>query len=204
MDEMRSNEQLTFLQRLRRQVSAVHSDQQLSTEQMRRYIDYARRYVHPKLSRPAAKVLQKHYLEMRAARGGKDALPVTTRHLESLIRLAQARARVDLREEVTENDATDVVALLQECLLDGITDELGRIDSSRRGGLSLAKQMKALVAVLQKEAKQRGNAIFHRSEMQELAGRLGLDKDLDSLIESMRTECYLLLKGPKQYQLQTV
>ena len=38
---------------------------------------------------------------------------MTTRQLESLIRLAEARARMDLREEVTEADAQDAVAVVR-------------------------------------------------------------------------------------------
>ena len=72
----------------------------LSVELMRRYIEYAKRYVEPTLSPGAAKVLQRLYLTMRAQASSGQSIPVTTRHLESLIRLAQARARVDLREEV--------------------------------------------------------------------------------------------------------
>lgn len=201
---------LTFHQKLRRTVREVQQsvqqgrmDVNITTEHIRRYIEYARRYVHPTLSKGAAKVLQKQYLTMRSSRDGKDALPVTTRHLESLIRLAQARARVDLREEVTERDAEEVVALLQECILDSLLDDIGRLDMTRKGGMSLAKQMKALVTLLQREARQRGSNMFHRNDIQALSDRLRLDKDVDSLIESMRTECYLLLKGPKMYQLQT-
>ena len=43
--------------------------------------------------------------------------------------------------QVTEDDANDVVQLLQESLLDAYTDELGQIDAGRRGGISLAKQV---------------------------------------------------------------
>ena len=35
----------------------------------------------------------------------------------------------------------------------------------------------------------------------DICTRLRLDKEVDSLIDVMRTECYLLLKGPKLYQL---
>lgn len=38
----------------------------LTSEQFRRYIEYAKTYVHPKMTKPAAKVLQKMYLQMRA------------------------------------------------------------------------------------------------------------------------------------------
>ena len=53
----------------------------------------------------------------------------------------KARARVELREEVTEKDAKDVVELLQESLLDAFTNDTGEIDFGRKGGMSLTKQV---------------------------------------------------------------
>ena len=97
----------TLSQRLRRQVRCMDGSRDpamvhLSAEQMRRYIEYAKVYCHPQLSKQAARVLQQLYLNMRAqsAAAPSQSMPVTTRHLESLIRLAQARARIDLRDEV--------------------------------------------------------------------------------------------------------
>lgn len=99
----------TLSQRLHRQCtqcSEVHPA--LGGSDIRKYIEFARSHVQPKLSPAAAKVLQKMYLTMRShgvAGDGIDsaasgAMPVTTRHLESLIRLAQARARMELRNTV--------------------------------------------------------------------------------------------------------
>jgi hypothetical protein len=42
---------------------------------------------------------------------------------------------------VTAEDAQDVVQLLQESLLDVFTTDTGAIDTSRKGGISLAKQV---------------------------------------------------------------
>ncbi len=44
-------------------------------------------------------------------------------------------------KQVTPDDAQDVVQLLQESLLDVFTTETGAIDTSRKGGISLAKQV---------------------------------------------------------------
>ena len=44
-------------------------------------------------------VLKKFYLELRAmAVASEGGAPITTRQLESLVRLAEARARLDLRQ----------------------------------------------------------------------------------------------------------
>lgn len=58
-----------------------------------------------RMSREAAEILQKFYLNLRDRNTSADGTPVTARQLESLVRLAQARARVDLREEITVKDA---------------------------------------------------------------------------------------------------
>jgi hypothetical protein len=57
-----------------------------------------------RLSRGAADILQDFYLKLRKRSIYADGTPITARQLESLVRLAEARARVDLREEVTVDD----------------------------------------------------------------------------------------------------
>ncbi|KAL2933827.1 putative DNA helicase MCM8 [Bienertia sinuspersici] len=57
------------------------------------------------MTRSAAEILQNFYLELRDRNTSADGTPITARQLESLVRLAEARARVDLRDEITEQDA---------------------------------------------------------------------------------------------------
>ncbi|MGH0165350.1 UNVERIFIED_CONTAM: hypothetical protein FKN15_061757 [Acipenser sinensis] len=56
---------------------------------LRKYVGYARHYVRPRLSVEAAQVLQEFYLELRKQNLGADSTPITTRQLESLIRLTE-------------------------------------------------------------------------------------------------------------------
>lgn len=57
---------------------------------LHKYLAYARKYVSkPELSTEAALLLQEFYLKMRRHHHSVDATPVTTRQLESLIRLTQ-------------------------------------------------------------------------------------------------------------------
>lgn len=57
------------------------------------------------MTEPAAATLKTFYLRLRDRNTSADSTPITARQLESLVRLAQARARVDLREQITEQDA---------------------------------------------------------------------------------------------------
>ena len=56
---------------------------------LRKYISYARQYVRPVLSPEAAKIIQVFYLSLRAQAHTADTTPITTRQLESLIRLTE-------------------------------------------------------------------------------------------------------------------
>uniref|UniRef100_A0A8C2WWX4 DNA helicase MCM8 n=1 Tax=Cyclopterus lumpus TaxID=8103 RepID=A0A8C2WWX4_CYCLU len=56
---------------------------------LRKYISYARQYVHPRLSPEAAQTLKTFYLSLRAQGHSADSTPITTRQLESLIRLTE-------------------------------------------------------------------------------------------------------------------
>lgn len=78
---------------------------------LRKYISYAQRFISPKLSPEAGQVLKDFYLSCRQ-NSPVDALPITTRQLESAIRLSEARAKAELRLTVTKEDAEDVVAIM--------------------------------------------------------------------------------------------
>uniref|UniRef100_A0A7N8WZC9 DNA helicase MCM8 n=1 Tax=Mastacembelus armatus TaxID=205130 RepID=A0A7N8WZC9_9TELE len=56
---------------------------------LRKYISYARQYVHPSLSPEAAQILQDFYLSLRSQAHCANSTPITTRQLESLIRLTE-------------------------------------------------------------------------------------------------------------------
>ncbi|XP_039007841.1 probable DNA helicase MCM8 [Hibiscus syriacus] len=109
---------------------------------IRKYIAYVGTYVFPRMSKPAAEILQKFYLQLRDRSTSGDGTPITARQLESLVRLAQARARVELREETTAQDAKDAVEIMKELLYDKYVDEHGFVDFGRSGGMSQQKEAK--------------------------------------------------------------
>lgn len=64
--------------------------------------------------------------------------------------------------------------------------------------------MKALVAAMRSDALRRNKMLFSAREIEEIALVLRIVKsDVADIIDMMRSECYLLLKGPKLYQLQS-
>lgn len=58
-------------------------------------------------------------------------------------------------------------------------------------------------ALLQ-EAKLRESHVFKVIEIDQLCRRLQVTMEIAALVEIMRNECYLLLKGPNTYQVNVV
>jgi replicative DNA helicase Mcm len=103
----------------------------LDLQLMRKYISYAKR-VRPRLTEPVVERFQDFYVKMRNAslEGGEaSAVAITARQLESLVRMAEARARAHLREEVTIEDAEGVINLMRKSLEQvGVDVTTGQID----------------------------------------------------------------------------
>ncbi|MCL1978529.1 MAG: minichromosome maintenance protein MCM [Candidatus Bathyarchaeota archaeon] len=98
----------------RRGISPVEA--QVDTELLRKYVSYAKS-VHPALNPEALKRLKEFYLAMRNASESEGSpVAITTRQLESLVRCAEARARVALRKEVTAEDAEAAIAIMKKSL----------------------------------------------------------------------------------------
>lgn len=83
---------------------------------LRKYISYARN-INPVLTQEALERLREFYLAMRSASESEGApIAITARQLESLIRIAEARARASLRMEVLAEDAEAAIALMRRSL----------------------------------------------------------------------------------------
>ncbi len=103
----------------------------IDAETLRKLIIYARKYIHPKLtSERVIKRIEDFYVRNRSvAERGEAPIPITPRQLESLIRLAKASARMHFREEVTEEDATRAIELINRYLREaGFDASTGKID----------------------------------------------------------------------------
>ena len=173
----------------------------------RKYIAYARRYVKPELSREAAIEIQKFYIELRRKHHQSDATPITTRQLESLIRLTQARAKLELRSEATGQDAIEVIEIMKHSMIDVYSDELGEIDFSRSlhgSGMSKGKTKKNFVDALQREAERQGKNTFCTDELRRIAEYIGIPPEkFNEVLASINDQGYLLKKSANSYKLSS-
>jgi len=79
---------------------------------LRKYISYTKN-IKPQLTEEALTRLKDFYLEMRSASETEGTpIAITARQLESLVRLAEARARVAFRKEILAEDAEAAIRIM--------------------------------------------------------------------------------------------
>jgi len=95
-----------------------------------KYLSYAKR-LDPVLTKGAESKIMEFYLKMRSIEGEdkEKMITITPRQLEGLIRLATARARLLLKNQVEEDDADRAIYLFNEMLENaGVDVNTGKVD----------------------------------------------------------------------------
>ena len=182
-------------------------DEPLPPQLLRKYIAYARQYVHPRLTPEAAVVLKTFYLNLRRqSAADPGAPPVTHRQLESLVRLAEARTRIDLRELVTGEDAEEAVEIMKESLAGMLCDGPGMIDLTGGvgnggggrggGGRGFQAERRRFLEALQRHCESKGAREVEIHELYSIADRIELAMaDTGGFFEQLNEAGDLLKKG---------
>jgi DNA helicase MCM8 len=191
--------------RLRRGVSRVKPEELLPPAALRKYVAFARCRCCPLLLPEAGVVLREFYRELRARHGSDEGMPITTRQLESLLRLSEARAKIELSEYVTRAHAEDVVELMRLSLFDAAMDDVGELDFSRlAGGLSKRKALTAVSLAIKRHEQQSGQRFLLRDELAQVLMRNGIPQgagmSAHDLIDHAH-ESGMLLKRSGGYEL---
>lgn len=79
---------------------------------LRSYIAYARAMVRPRLQSGDYDKIARVYAELRRESGVASGMPMAVRHLESMIRMAEARASMFLRDVVLDEDVDAAIRVM--------------------------------------------------------------------------------------------
>jgi replicative DNA helicase Mcm len=97
---------------LHKKGAATPIDSLVPPDLLRKYISYTKN-IQPQLTQEALERLRDFYLEMRAASETEGTpIAITARQLESLVRIAEARARVAYRKGVLVEDAEAAIRIM--------------------------------------------------------------------------------------------
>lgn len=92
--------------------------EKIPQELLKKYIMYARQKFHPKLHQMDQEKVAKMYSELRRESMATGSIPITVRHIESMIRMAEAHAKMHLREFVSEDDVNMAMRVMLESFID--------------------------------------------------------------------------------------
>jgi len=98
--------------------SGMAGVEKIPQELLRKYILYAREKVHPKLHQMDQDKVAKMYSELRRESQATGSIPITVRHIESMIRMAESHAKMHLREFVSEDDVNMAIRVMLESFIE--------------------------------------------------------------------------------------
>jgi len=84
---------------------------------LKKYILFSKSRINPKLEMESAKV-SKMYSDLRRESMATGSIPITVRHIESVIRLAEANAKMHLRAYVIEDDVNLAMRVVLESFIE--------------------------------------------------------------------------------------
>lgn len=102
-------------------------------ELLKKYIVYSKEKVHPRLNHMDQDKVSRIYTDLRKESSNTGSIPITVRHIESIIRISEAHARMHLREYVNEDDVNMAVRIAIESFVDtqkySITKTMRRVSA---------------------------------------------------------------------------
>ncbi|XP_043271583.1 DNA replication licensing factor Mcm2 [Venturia canescens] len=94
------------------------NDLSIPQDLLKKYIVYAKQNIHPKLTNVDQDKVAKLYSQLRQESLATGSLPITVRHIESIIRMAEASAKMHLRDHVREDDVNLAIRMALDSFVD--------------------------------------------------------------------------------------
>jgi len=91
--------------------------QPIDQDLLKYYIIYARKHVHPSINGVDMEKVANFYKDIRAEAFRSGGAPMTARHIDSLMRIAEANARMELRQHVTARDVDNAIGVMLESFI---------------------------------------------------------------------------------------
>jgi len=89
----------------------------LSTDDLRKYIAYAKANCNPKLHNIDRRKISAFYADLRQKSMTGGGIPIAVRHIESVLRMSEANARLHLRDNVCDEDVDIAIRTLLQSFI---------------------------------------------------------------------------------------
>jgi DNA replication licensing factor MCM2 len=150
---------------------------------LRKYLEYAKHNVTPRLQQMDQDKLAQVYSSLRKESLNYGSIPLTVRHVESMIRMAEAHARMHLRDYVIQDDLDVSIQTMLNSFLQANKSSVGKLLKKKFSKfLTLKGEYNELLHHL---LHQLANAHYRLILLEINSVRRGNDDDVDLLVEKV-------------------
>ena len=152
----------------------------LSQDTLKKYIMYARKYIQPKLSELNKNKVSKFYADLRKESELVGGLSIAVRHLESLLRIAEASAKMQLREIVRSDDIDFAIQIILESFLQSQKYSIANNLKKKFAHYLSNKNdyFQLLLSVLNKLSKEQFQYLKYFEKKMEVVNEIHISKDI--------------------------
>jgi replicative DNA helicase Mcm len=167
----------------------------------RKYITYAKS-IKPTLSEDGLGEIQEFYHDVRKKSISKNSnmsgMPIGTRHLQGLIRMAEASAKLRLSDKVEKEDFDLAKKLFYDSLVKIGMDEGGVFDLARISNSGQTISKRKLMDILMDTIRQvcAGGLVVKNNDLKKIMEEKGMStEDYNKTIDQLNRECSILKEG---------
>lgn len=167
-------------------------DEILTVDFMQKYVAHAKKNYHPTATEEVERIIVDHYTETRNRASKEDegrggSIPLTARAIEATLRLAEARARLHLRAEVSQEDAMHAIAIDKHWRYELMGDEYDELSLQTGRSTRERSATKTVTAILNQILKGDRSEV-ETVEVYNAARDAGVNEDtVDRILQEMRT-----------------
>ena len=168
----------------------------VNRELIRKYVAFAKRSIHPKLTDEAQESLREFYVETRR-KGGEshDSIAISARAIEGLYRLAQASARVRLSEVATIEDAERSIRLTRFWRHELMGENFDETTLQSGKKATTRNRERSILEIVRRLYSETGN-IVNLADVLTEAGRMDISRDAaEDIIEALCRDGRLMRPG---------
>jgi len=107
-------------------IQQVKTENQIPQDILSKYIIYAKKFVHPKLNEIDKEKVTSFYAAIRRESSVVGGIPIAVRHIESVIRMSEAYAKIHLRDYVRSDDIDFAIDMMLSSFCQSQKASVGR------------------------------------------------------------------------------
>lgn len=177
-----AEEQISTLVRNLREDTLVKSSETVySQEILKKYIEYARLSVNPVLSKIAREKIKEYYLELRKEKN------VSIRNLESLIRLTESCAKLELKTIASAAHASFAISLYRKVFI-----KEGKVKGEKKENIE---------EILRRFIEEEGTSLIKKEELMELIKKSKMKRAEHEVLELLNSEGMVIKKEKGLYKI---